>query len=522
MTSSRTPDGEPRDPADELENPREHLGDVSQAVQDFSSEQEGYHKTLKPRQLQMIAIGGAIGTGLFLGAGGRLEQGGPLLVFVYALCGFFAFLVLRALGELVLHRPSSGSFVSYAREFYGEKMAYVAGWMYFLNWAMTAIVDSTAIALYVKYWSAFSAAPQWLLALIALVVVVGLNLISVKVFGEMEFWFALIKVAALVAFLLVGIVVLAFGWPTDQGPTGFAMLAENGWLLPNGIATIGFAIVLVQGVVFAYAAIELVGTAAGETPNPEKIMPRAINSVVYRIVIFYCGSILILALLLPSHAYSGSESPFVTVFSHLGSPELGAVIGSIMNFVVLTAALSSLNAGMYSTGRILHSMAQTGAAPAFTGRMNKRGVPYGGILLTAAIGVLGVFLNLIVPEQAFNIVVNVASLGIVTSWAMIILCQIQLRRWALQGRLERPTFRLFGAPFTAYLTLAFLVAVVVLMAFDYPTGTFTVASLVIIVPLLVLGWFLGRGRILEIARERQGYTGAFPVVAKRPGHEKRR
>lgn len=510
------------DPADELENNREHVGDMSQAVQDFASEQEGYHKSLKPRQVQMIAIGGAIGTGLFLGAGGRLEQGGPILVFVYALCGFFAFLVLRALGELVLHRPSSGSFVSYAREFYGEKMAYVAGWMYFLNWAMTAIVDSTAIALYVKYWSVFTSVPQWLLALIALVVVVSLNLISVKVFGEMEFWFALIKVTALVLFLIVGIVVLAFGWPTDQGATGLEMLAQNGGLLPHGFATIGMAIVLIQGVVFAYAGVELVGIAAGETEHPEKIMPRAINSVVLRIAVFYCGSVLLLSLLLPSHVYSADESPFVTFFSHLGSPELSAVIGSIMNFVVLTAALSSLNAGMYSTGRILHSMAQTGASPTFTGRMNKRGVPYGGILLTGSIGILGVFLNLIVPEEAFSIVVNVASLGIITSWGMIVICQMQLRRWALQGKLVRPAFRLFGAPYTAWLTLAFLAAVLVLMAFDYPTGTFTVASLIIIIPLLVLGWFAQRKRILAIAQAREGFTGTHPIIAARPGLDPKR
>lgn len=517
-----TPPEPAHDPADDLENRREHLGDVSQAVQDFSSEQEGYHKSLSSRQLQMIAIGGAIGTGLFLGAGGRLEQGGPLLVLVYAVCGFFAFLVLRALGELVLHRPSSGSFVSYAREFYGEKMAYVAGWMYFLNWAMTAIVDSTAVALYVKYWTLFTAVPQWLLALIALVVVVSLNLISVKVFGEMEFWFAIIKVSALVAFLVVGIIVLSAGWPTDVGPTGLPMLAANGWLLPHGVATIGMAIVLVQGVVFAYAGVELVGIAAGETENPEKIMPRAINSVVFRIAVFYCGSVLLLALLLPASVYSGSESPFVTFFSHLGGPELSAIVGSVMNFVVLTAALSSLNAGMYSTGRILHSMAQTGAAPAFTARMNARGVPYGGILLTACIGVLGVFLNLIVPAEAFNIVLNVASLGIITSWAMIILCQMQLRRWSLEGRLARPTFRLFGAPFTAYLTLAFLAAVLVLMAFDYPTGTFTVASLVVIIPLLIVGWYAQRSRILAIAQAREGYTGAHPVVAARPPRSPRR
>src|SRR6201994_3296291 len=164
----------------------------------FDHEETGYHKGLKPRQLQMIAIGGAIGTGLFLGAGGRLANGGPALFLVYAFCGVFVFLILRALGELVLHRPSSGSFVSYAREFLGEKAAFVAGWMYWLNWAFTAIVDVTAIALYMHYWGAFQAIPQWTIALIALVIVLTINMISVKWFGEMEFWAALIKVVALV------------------------------------------------------------------------------------------------------------------------------------------------------------------------------------------------------------------------------------------------------------------------------------------------------------------------------------
>ena len=175
----------------------------------FTTEDEGYHKGLKPRQLQMIAIGGAIGTGLFLGAGGRLHSAGPGLFLVYAFCGVFVFLILRALGELVLHRPSSGSFVSYAREFLGEKAAFVAGWMYFLNWAMTAIVDSTAIATYFHFWKAFAPIPQWLIALIALALVLGMNLISVKVFGELEFWAALIKVVALVTFLVAGTIFLA-------------------------------------------------------------------------------------------------------------------------------------------------------------------------------------------------------------------------------------------------------------------------------------------------------------------------
>jgi L-asparagine permease len=220
------------DPEQALENERELTGDVMLAVQDFSNEEEGYHKTLRPRQIQMIAIGGAIGTGLFLGAGGRLASSGPSLVIVYAICGFFAFLILRALGELVLHRPSSGSFISYAREFYGEKMAYTAGWLYFLNWAFTSIVDVTAVALYVKFWAPYweplQAVPQWVIALVALVVVLSLNLVSVKVFGEMEFWFALIKVAALIVFLAIGIFFLLFVGRTDVGATGVSVITDNG------------------------------------------------------------------------------------------------------------------------------------------------------------------------------------------------------------------------------------------------------------------------------------------------------
>jgi L-asparagine permease len=503
------------DIADSRENRLELLGDRASAVEDFSHEQAGYHKGLGARQLQMIAIGGAIGTGLFLGAGGRLASAGPVLVIDYAVCGFFAFLILRALGELVLHRPSSGSFVSYAREFYGEKAAYVAGWMYFLNWAMTGIVDSTAVAVYVRFWGAFSAAPQWLIALIALVVVLGANLISVRVFGEMEFWFALIKVTALIVFLVIGAIFLAFRFPTSSGSTGFGMLAEHGGILPHGVSTLIVGVVIVQGVVFAYAGVELVGTAAGETPEPHKVMPRAVNSVILRIAVFYCGSVLLLALLLPFTAYSADESPFVTFFSHIGNPTVAAIAGNAMNFVVLTAALSSLNAGLYSTGRILHSMAQSGAAPRFTGRMSRRGVPWGGIVLTFCVALLGVVLNFIVPAEAFEIVLNVSALGIVSSWGTIVLCQMKLKRLADAGKLQRPGFRLFGAPFTSWLTLAFLVAVLVLMAFDYPTGTYTIAGLVVIIPLLILGWYLQRERIMAVARERLGNTGMFPTIPGR-------
>jgi len=475
----------------------------------LSAEDQGYHKGLKPRQLQMIAIGGAIGTGLFLGAGGRLAHAGPGLFLVYAFCGVFVFFILRALGELVLHRPSSGSFVSYAREFLGEKAAYVAGWMYFLNWAMTSIVDSTAIATYFHFWQAFKSIPQWLIALVALAVVLGMNLISVTVFGELEFWAALIKVLALVTFLVAGTIFLAGRYRIQGQSTGFSVIAHNGGLFPLGLFPL---VIVTSGVVFAYAAVELVGTAAGETAYPEKIMPRAINSVIARIALFYVGSLFLLGLLLPYTAYKASESPFVTFFSKIG---VGGA-GSIMNIVVLTAAFSSLNAGLYSTGRILRSMAMNGSAPKFTSRMSKRGVPYGGICLTAFIGLFGVLLNGVVPAQAFEIVLNMAALGIIASWGTIVICQIQLYRWSTRGIMNRPSFRMWGSPYTGYLTLAFLVAVLVLMAMDPPIGTWTVASLVVIIPALIVGWYVVRARVVAVARERAGFTGEFPVVANRP------
>ncbi|MGV9411207.1 amino acid permease [Nocardia sp. NPDC003693] len=476
----------------------------------LAAEDAGYHKSLRPRQLQMIAIGGAIGTGLFLGAGGRLASAGPGLFLVYAVCGVFVFFILRALGELVLHRPSSGSFVSYAREFYGEKMAFTVGWLYFFHWCMTGIVDITAVAAYVHYWGSFQAVPQWLIALVALALVVSINLISVRWFGELEFWAALIKVVALIGFLIIGTVFLTGRFTIEGQNTGFSVISDNGGLFPSGLLPL---VLVTTGVVFAYAAVELVGTAAGETENPEKIMPRAINSVIARIALFYVGSLVLLALLLPYTAFEAGVSPFVTFFSKLGVP----AAGSVMNLVVLTAAFSSLNAGLYSTGRILRSMSMNGSAPTAAARMSQTGVPYVGILATGAVALVGVGLNALVPEQAFEIVLNMSALGTIASWAVIVLCQLQLYRWWRQGRAERPAFRLIGAPYTSYATLVFLAAVVVLMACsdDAVQRGAVLTMLLIAVPALVGGWFLARKRVQRVAAERQGYTGQFPVVAER-------
>ncbi|UXT43346.1 amino acid permease [Agrobacterium tumefaciens] len=479
-----------------------HSGKTASADREvFVEEDLGYHKALKPRQIQMIAIGGAIGTGLFLGAGGRLAQAGPALVFVYALCGFFAFLVLRALGELIMHRPSSGSFVSYAREFYGEKMAFAAGWMYWLNWAMTSVADVTAVALYMNFFKQYvpwlAGIDQWVFAMTALLVVLAMNMLSVKVFGELEFWFSLIKVLALAIFLVVGIYFVIFGTPIEGHVTGFSIITDNGGFFPNGILP---AFVIIQGVVFAYASIELIGTAAGETEDPRKVMPRAIRAVVLRLVVFYVGSVLLFSLLLPYTSYKSGESPFVTFFGSIGVQ--GADV--IMNLVVLTAVLSSLNAGLYSTGRILHSMAVSGSAPAALAKMNKNGVPYGGIAVTAVVTVLGVALNAVVPASAFEIALNLSALGIICAWAVIVLCQLKLWQLSERGELVRPDFRMFGAPYTGILTLIFLFGVLVLMAFDYPVGSWTIASLLIIIPALVIGWYLLRDRIYRLADERAG------------------
>ncbi|GAA4205762.1 amino acid permease [Actinocatenispora rupis] len=459
----------------------------------FSHEEAGYQQGLKSRHIQMIAVGGAIGTGLFLGAAQRLHTAGPALAVVYLVAGIFAFFVIRAMGELVVHRPSTGSFVSYSREFMGEKAAFFAGWMYFLNWSTSGIADVTAAAIYVKYF--WPDTPQWLPALVALAVVLVVNLVSVKLFGEMEFWFALVKVLAIVGFLIVGIVVLISRHQVDGHTTGPSLIFNHGGFFPMGVLA---ALTILQGVVFAYAGIEMVGVTAGEAKDPRKAVPKAINSIGWRIAIFYIGSVLLLVMLLPYTVYSPGTSPFVTFLSKLGVP--GA--GGIMDLVILTAALSSVNSGLYSTGRILKSLSAAGSAPKFVGRISRRGVPYGGILLTAAIYLIGIVLNLVVPDDAFEIALEFSAVGIIAMWSMIMIAHLAMQRKAKRGELQRPSYRLPGAPYTNYITIAFLVAVLGLSLFNGLAGKILIFSLPGIALLVVGGWFAVRGRVKRIAAER--------------------
>lgn len=457
-------------------------------------ENEGYSKDLKKRQLQMIAIGGAIGSGLFLGAGKLLNMAGPSVIIAYAVAGFFAFVVVRALGELVVYRPASGSFVSYTREFIGEKGAFASGWMYFLVWATGGIADVTAVAIYAKYWNAFGGVPQWLIALMALVLVMTVNLISVKYFGELEYWFAIIKVAAIIAFLAAGVYILGSGMTVDGNQPGPQLISDNGGMFPNGFWVM---LVILPGVVFAYAALEMVSIAAGENDNPKKIVPRATNAVIWRIGIFYLGSVLILILVLPYTSYSATESPFVTALSGVGFTNAGG----IMNFVVLTAALSSVNSGLYATSRILKSMSAAGSAPEFTGKMNKRNVPAGGILLICAFYFMGIVLNFFVPEDAFEIVLNFAALGILSTWAFILISHISYTRRAKAGVIERASFQLPFAPYINYVTLFFLLSVYVLMWFGGTASRITVIALVPIALAITIGYRFARRGIHDLEDE---------------------
>ncbi|MBW8481035.1 amino acid permease [Actinomadura parmotrematis] len=458
-----------------------------------AGEDEGYRQSLKPRHIQMIAMGGAIGVGLFLGTSQRLAQTGPGLVLAYLAAGVAALFVMRALGELVLYKPTAGSFVTYARDFVGEWAGFASGWMYWLNWAMTGVAEITAIGIYVHYWA--PGFPQWLSALLALAVLLTVNLVSVRLFGELEFWFALVKVVAIVAFLVVGIVLVTTHAEVGGHRAEFANLVDYGGFFPQG----WWAVLLsLQGVIFAYAAIEMVGISAGEAENPREVLPGAINGVVWRIALFYVGAVFLLVVVLPWTVYTPDESPFVTVFAALGVP----AVGGVMNLVVLTAALSSTNSGLYSTGRILRSLSQRREAPAFVGRMSSHHVPYGGILFTSVVYVAGVVLNVFVPHKAFEIATSIASLGVLTTWATLLYAQVRFRRAAERGEVERPSYRMPGSPYTNYATLAFLVLVVVLMGFD-ADQRWAVYAVPVLAAALWGGWRYVRPRRTAAPRRPQ-------------------
>ncbi|MCE4025013.1 amino acid permease [Microbacterium sp. Au-Mic1] len=468
---------------------------------EHDAEQAGYKKSLNRRQVQMIAIGGAIGTGLFLGSASRLHSNGPALVLSYAFVGVIAYFLMRALGELVLYRTTSGAFVSWMREFFGEKAAYYTGWMYWTNWALTGIAELSAVGLYIQYW--WPQMPTWATVLIALAVVLVVNLLSAKAFGEFEFWASVLKVTAIIVFLVVGIIVVAFSFDVGGHRAGIQNLWSNPggfWPTGDGFAWYG-PIIVMSGVVFAYAAIEMVGIAAGEMEDPKREVPKAVNAVIVRIGVFYCGALLLLVCILPTSEFTPGISPFVTVFGRMGIPWMANVIQAIL----IVAAMSSLNSGLYTTGRVLRSLGMAKQAPGFTLKMSQSGVPWAGIVMTAVVYVFGSILNAVSPD-AFEIALEAASIAVVFTWGTIFICQLRLRRLSDRGVLPPSTFRAPGTPWTSYLGLAFLVFVIVGMAisgwqaspyFWHKTGfVVVVVGIPVLLVIFELGWLIVKGRVV--------------------------
>ncbi|MEU5715581.1 amino acid permease [Streptomyces sp. NPDC020403] len=417
---------------------------------------EGYQRGLGARQIQMIAIGGAIGTGLFLGAGKAIDRAGPSLILAYAIAGLVIFFIMRALGELLMYRPVSGSFSEYAREFLGPFFGFVTGWTYWLFWVVTGITEVTAAATYMTYWWDI---PQWLSALVFTFILYGANLISVKVFGELEFWFSMVKVTAILGMILICAGVLTVGF-SDAGDTAtVANLWNDGGFFPEGISG---TLMTLQIVMFAFLAVELVGVTAGESKDPETVLPKAINTVPWRIAVFYVGALIMILSVVPWSTFKPGVSPFVAAFEQMG---LG-IGAAIVNFVVLTAALSSCNSGMYSTGRMLRDLALNGQGPKAFTRLTKNGLPLTGTTFSAALMLVGVWINYQWPGDAFNYVVSFATISGMWAWIMILVCQIRYRAKSDRGELPRSPFRAPGAPFSSWFALAFIGLVIVMMAVD--------------------------------------------------------
>ncbi|KQY87287.1 D-alanine/D-serine/glycine permease [Paenibacillus sp. Root52] len=422
-------------------------------------QEETLTRGLKNRHVQLMAIGGAIGTGLFLGAGKTIQLAGPSILLAYIITGIVLFLIMRALGELLLSNLNYHSFVDFVRDYLGEMAAFVTGWTYWFCWISIAMADVTAVGLYTQFW--FPNIPQWMPGLIALVILLIMNLATVKWFGEMEFWFALIKVIAIVALIVIGLFMIVKGFSTDLGPASFTNIWSHGGLFPHGLH--GFLLSF-QMVVFAFVGIELVGLTAGETENPEKVIPKAINQIPIRVLLFYVGALLIIMSIYPWNAIVPSESPFVQVFAAVGI----ATAAGIVNFVVLTSAASACNSAIFSTSRMVFSMAKDRNAPSSFARVNRRKVPSNALFFSTLIILLAIILNYVMPEGVFVLITSVSTVCFIFVWGITVISHLKYRR--TQPELaKRAKFRLPLYPFSNYIILTFLVFVLVILGFAEDT-----------------------------------------------------
>jgi AAT family amino acid transporter len=417
-------------------------------------------RNLRNRHIQLIALGGTIGVGLFLGSAKAIHNAGPGLLLAYGLGGLAIFFIMRALGELLTYRPVAGSFATYAEEFCGPFAGFVTGWSYWFMWVLTAMAELTAIGIYVRYW--LPGMPQWLPPLVALAVLYGINLLAVRVFGELEFWFALIKVATIVGLILAGLGVIFFHFGSLGATASFSNLWSHGGFLPFGLLGV---MLTMQIVMFAYSGVELVGVTAGEAQDPAVALPRATNGIILRILIFYLGALIVIMAVVPWDELSPSVSPFVFVFAKLGVP--GAA--SLITAVVITAAASSCNSGLFSTGRMLWSLAQRGQAPRAFASLNASQVPAPGIHASAAVMLIGVVLNYLVPKEAFTWVTSIALVGTLWTWGIILVAHRNYRLAVAAGKIASAPFRMPLSPFANWAVLAFLILVSAMLALDKDT-----------------------------------------------------
>jgi len=409
---------------------------------------------LKNRHIQLIAIGGAIGTGLFLGSGKSIHFAGPSIMLVYFVIGLALFFMMRALGELLMYKPITGSFTHFAETFIGPWAGFITGWTYWFCWIVTGIAEITAVGMYVQFW--VPELPQWIPALICVAVLFLINIATVKAFGEMEFWFAIIKVVTIIALIIIGILLVFAGFQSHGAHASFTNLWQHGGFFPNGSK--GFLLAF-EMAVFSFVGIELVGVTAGEAEDPSKTLPKAINQIPLRILLFYVGALFVIMSIYPWNRLNPDASPFVRVFADIGLPAAAGII----NFVVLTSAASSCNSGIFSTSRMLYSLAEDGKAPKMFKKLNKRNVPAPALLGSTIMLLIGVVLNYFMKStQVFTLVTSISSICFVWVWGVIMVAHLRFRK-NMPEEAAKISFKLPFAPVINWVVLLFFVFVLVVL-----------------------------------------------------------
>lgn len=418
-------------------------------------------RELNNRHIQLIAIGGAIGTGLFLGSGQTISLTGPSLLFTYMLIGIVLFAFMRALGELLLSNSKFNSFVDIANEYLGPFGGFVIGWTYWVCWIVSSMSDLTAMGQYFAYW--YPQVPHWLTVLFIVLLLISFNLLGARLFGELEFWFSIIKVVTIITMVIVGLVLIFLSFKTEYGHASFGNLIHHGGMFPHGAA--GF-LMSFQIAVYSFIGIELIGVTAGETKNPEKTIPKAINNVPIRILLFYIGGLLVIMSVIPWFKVDPDSSPFVKLFTLIGVP----FAAGIVNFVVLTAAASATNSGIYSNSRILFGLAKQGLGPKVLTKTNSNGVPYLSMLVSSITLLIAALLNFIFPDaiKLFIYVRTLSTVLFLVVWGMIIVSYIAYVKKNPEQH-QSSAFKLWGGKIIAYIVLSFFIFIFILLFFSKDT-----------------------------------------------------